>query len=170
MSVFRIGWVNPREDGDQAPMLKQNCDLLKLKHDSILRTGCTFKGKCNTCQKVAFSVLYDTESGMVGWACKLHKDEYDFYNPRIKRLNKCYICEDARPLKDHLTCEQCTPRPRQVSTGCSSCDMLFEGTYCLLHQLQKGLMHQCVECRVFYSNSKAHVCAKTPNKTSSAPS
>ena len=51
MSVFRIGWVNPREDGDQVRMLQDNCTKLGLDHDRIVKTGKTFKGRCDDCAK-----------------------------------------------------------------------------------------------------------------------
>ena len=164
MSVFRIGWVNPREDGDQVKMLQDNCAKLKLNYGLIVNTGKTFKGNCDVCGKVpAFSVLYDTATGSVGWACKLHKDQYDWIHNAHKKKRVCYMCESRKAVRDADTCEECKPRIRTTFTGCARCDILFEGDLCMQHQLQAGTMKQCSACRVFYRDD--HVCCRATRKS-----
>lgn len=155
MSLFRIGWVNPRSEGDQAKILHDNCAKLNLNYSNIVHVGCTFKGKCATCGKVpSFSVLYDVDDGSVEWACKTHKNDYPFHGSRSAAA--CYICQTRRAERDADSCKECAPKMRTTMTGCYSCDMLFEGGCCLKHQLQKGLMKQCPDCTVYYR--KQHVC------------
>ena len=164
MSVFRIGWVNPREDGDQVRMLQDNCTKLGLDHDRIVKTGKTFKGRCDDCAKEpSFTVLYNTVTGSIGWACKLHKDQYDYYHNAHKKKRVCYMCENRKAVRDADTCEECKPRIRTTFTGCASCDILFEGSFCLRHELEKGLMKQCGDCRIFYRDE--HVCCRATHKS-----
>ena len=168
MSWVRIGWVNPQSGGEQVDMLKDHCTKIKLDYDHIVATGCAFQGQCLECgKKPAFSVLCDPRTKRTAWACKGCKDGYPWRGRGGK--NRCYMCGDAvasvpsdvrNPAayggQYYDTCDACTPRVRRTSTGCARCDLLFEGFFCMQHELLRGTLKQCPVCAVYYR--KDHQC------------
>ena len=170
MSYVRIGWVNPRKDGDQADMLRTHCAQIGLNNDAIVAAGASFQGQCLACgKKPAFTVLCDARTRQVGWACKECKEDFPWRGRGGK--NKCYMCgEPVASMPSDVrnpaayggqyydTCELCTPRVRVKSTGCARCDLLFEGFVCMRHELIRGSMKQCPACSVLHRGT--HACDK----------
>lgn len=168
MTFARIGWVNPRPDGGQSGPLRTHCTKLGLGFDDLVTKGSTFKGKCVACNKCpSFTVLYNTKTKEVQWACRECKDKFEWHSTN---RGKCYVCgtEPVMPLPSDVrdptargqqhydTCAACTPRVRTVFTGCPACDLLFEGDVCMRHELIAGTLAQCARCAVIHRGS--HTC------------